>query len=130
MMQSVGGHEEVVVMDWVISVVAGVALFVLFSPLLMLGLTVFVLAPLAHLARRPPMIGRSTFDCPFSKRRVSVEFLTSPDEARPTEVRACSMFADGRIRCATGCRDLSETAWTPSPAVPRFALIAGDTTYR
>ena len=117
-------------MDWVVSVVTAVGLLVLFSPLLMLGLTVFVLAPLAHLARRPAMIGRSTFECPFSKRCVSVEFLTSPDATRPTEVRACSMFADGRICCAKGCRDLAESAWTPSPAVPRFALIAGDTTYR
>jgi len=117
-------------MDWIIAVVAGIVLFVLFSPLLMLGLTVFVLAPLAHLARRPAMIGRSTFDCPFSRRRVSVEFLTSPDAPRPTEVRACSMFPDGRIRCEQGCCDLSESAWAPSPATPRFALIAGDTAYR
>ena len=117
-------------MDWVISVVAGVVLLVLFSPLLMLGLTVFVLAPLAHLARRPAMVGRSTFDCPFTRRRVNVEFLTSPDAVRPTDVRACSMFPDGRIGCGKGCRDLSETAWTPSPATPRFALIAGDTAYR
>jgi hypothetical protein len=117
-------------MDWVASAVTGLVLFVLFSPLLMLGLTVLVLAPLAHLARRPAMIGRSTFDCPFTKRRVSVEFLTSPDSVRPTEVRACSMFPDGRIACGKGCCDLSETAWTPSPAMPRFALIAGDTSYR
>ena len=117
-------------MDWVISVVAGAVLLVLFSPLLMLGLTVFVLAPLAHLARRPAMVGRSTFDCPFTKRRVSVEFLTSPDSVRPTEVRACSMFPDGRIGCDRDCCDLSETAWAPSPVTPRFALIAGDTAYR
>jgi hypothetical protein len=117
-------------MDWIVSVVAGVVLLVLFSPLLMLGLTVFVLAPLAHLARRPAMIGRSTFDCPVSKRRVSVEFLTSPDAPRPTEVRACSMFPDGRIGCRQGCCDLSETSWAPSPVTPRFALIAGDTAYR
>ena len=117
-------------MDWIVSVIAGVVLLVLFSPLLMLGLTIFVLAPLAHLARRPAMIGRSTFDCPVSKRRVSVEFLTSPDAPRPTEVRACSMFPDGRIRCEQGCCDLSETTWAPSPATPRFALIAGDTSYR
>jgi hypothetical protein len=117
-------------MDWMISVVAGVVLLVLFSPLLMLGLTVFVLAPLAHLARRPAMIGRSTFECPFSKHRVSVEFLTSPGSVRPSEVRACSMFPDGHIGCGQGCRELSETAWTPSPATPRFALIAADTTYR
>jgi hypothetical protein len=117
-------------MNWIISVVTGAVLLVLLAPILMLGLTVFVLAPLAHLARRPAMVGRSTFDCPFSQRRVRVEFLTSPDSVRPTEVRACSMFPDGRIGCGKGCRDLAETAWTPSAATPRFALIAGDTTYR
>ena len=117
-------------MDWIISVVTGLALLVLLSPILMLGLTVFVLAPLAHLVRRPTMIGRSTFDCPFSKRRVGVEFLTSPDAARPTDVLACSMFADGNIRCGKCCCDLFATAWTPSPAVPRFALLAGGTAYR
>jgi hypothetical protein len=116
--------------DWIISVVMGLGLLVLLSPILMLGLTVFVLAPLAHLVGRPTLIGRSTFDCPFAKHRVSVEFLTSPDAARPSDVRACSMFADGDIRCAKGCRHLAETAWTPSPAVPRFALLAGDTAYR
>ena len=96
----------------------------------MLGLTVFVLAPLAHLMRPPTMIGRSTFECPSSKRRVSVEFLTSPDTARPADVRACSMFADGDIRCGKSCRELVAATWTPSSAVPRFALLAGETAYR
>jgi hypothetical protein len=117
-------------MDWGISLLTGLVLLVLFSPILMLGLTVFVLAPLAHLARRPAMISRSTFDCPFARRRVSVEFLTSPDALRPAEVRACSMFPDGRIACEQGCCDPSEATWAPSLATPRFALIAGDTTYR
>ena len=117
-------------MDWIVSVVTGLAVLVLLSPILMLGLTVFVLAPLAHLVRRPTMIGRNTFDCPAAKRRVSVEFLTSPDAAGPTDVLSCSMFADGDIRCAKGCRDLFATTWTPSPAVPRFALLAGGTAYR
>ena len=117
-------------MEWFLSVVTALVLLVLLAPLLMLGVTVFVLAPLAHLARRPAMIARSTFDCPFSKRRATVEFLTSPEAVRPSDVRACSVFADGRIRCKKGCRDFSETAWAPSPAVPRYALIAGDTAYR
>jgi hypothetical protein len=117
-------------MDWLISVVTALALLLLFSPLLMLGVTVFVLAPLAHLAGRPAMIGRRTFECPFSRRRATVEFLTSPEATRPSDVRACSVFPDGRIRCEKGCRDLSETTWAPSPAVPRYALIAGDTAYR
>jgi hypothetical protein len=76
------------------------------------------------------MIGRRTFECPFSKRRATVEFLASPDAERPIDVQACSVFPDGRIRCEKACRDLSDTAWAPSPAVARWALIAGDTAYR
>ena len=117
-------------MDWIITFLTGFAVLVLVSPLLMLGVTVFILAPLAHLAPRPTMIARSTFDCPFSKRRVNVEFLTSPDAARPTDVHACSMFTDGHVICKKGCRNLAVAAWAPSPAVPRFALIAGGTVYR
>jgi hypothetical protein len=117
-------------MEWVMWGMTGVVLLVLLSPLLMLGVTVFVLAPLAHLARRPTMVGRSTFECPVTRRRVTAEFLTSPDAARPTDVRACSMFPDGKVRCAKACRDLAETTWAPSPAVPRFALLADDTSYR
>ncbi len=117
-------------MDWVITLLTGIAVLVLVSPLLMLGVTIFILAPLAHLAPRPTMIARNTFDCPISRRRVSVEFLTSPDATRPSDVHACSVFPDGRVRCEKGCRDLAEATWAPSPAVPRFALIAGGTVYR
>jgi hypothetical protein len=117
-------------MDWVITFLTGFAVLVLVSPLLMLGVTVFILAPLAHLAPRPTMIARSTFDCPMAKRRVNVEFLTSPEAERPSDVHACSVFPDGRVRCAKGCRDLAVAGWTPSPTVPRYALIAGGTAYR
>ena len=117
-------------MDWPLSVVTALALLVLFAPALMLGVTIFVLAPLACLARRPAMVARRTFLCPFSHRRATVEFLTSPETARPSDVRACSVFPDGHVACEKGCRDLSETTWTASPSVARFALIAGDTVYR
>jgi hypothetical protein len=117
-------------MDWVIWIATGLVVLVLTAPLLMLGFTVLVLAPLAHLVRRPTMIARTAFRCPFSRRQVRVEFITTPEAARPLGVHACSMFSDGHIRCEQGCCDIAETAWTPSSATPRFALIAGDTVYR
>ena len=117
-------------MEWLITVTTGLALVVLLSPLLMLGVTIFILVPLAHLAPRPTMIARSTLDCPFSRRRADVDFLISPDAARPADVHACSVFPDGRVRCEKGCRDLAVAAWAPSPAVPRFALLADGTAYR
>lgn len=118
-------------MDWLITFVTVLALLVVLSPLLMLLVTVFVLVPLAHLAPRPTMIARNTFDCPFSKRRATAAFLASPGVDRPIDVLACSVFADGRIRCKKGCLALAATGWTPSPTtVPRYAMIAGGTSYR
>jgi hypothetical protein len=117
-------------MEWLVTLVTGFAVFVLLAPLLVLLVTVFVLVPLAHLAPRPAMIARSTFECPFSKHKATAEFLTSPDAERPVDVVACSLFAGGPVRCAKGCLALGHAAWAPSPAVPRYALIAGGTTYR
>jgi hypothetical protein len=117
-------------MDWLLWAFTALIVIVLLSPVLMIGLTIFVLAPLAHLTRRPAMIGRQTFDCPFSKQRASVSFVASPDAARPADVSACSVFPDGHVRCEKACRTLAETTWTPSPTVARWALLAGDTAYR
>jgi len=116
-------------MDWILTILTGLALLVLTAPLLMLAVTVFVLVPLAHLAPRPTMIARKTFDCPFSRQRATVEFLTSPDATQPRDVHACSVFPDG-VTCAKGCRHLAAARWAPSPAVPRYALIADGTAYR
>ena len=117
-------------MDWLITLVASLAVLLLVSPLLMLLATFFILVPLAHLAPRPAMIARSTFDCPITKQRVNAEFLTTADADRPADVLACSAFPGGEVLCKKGCVALAETRWAPSPAVPRFALIADGTSYR
>jgi hypothetical protein len=117
-------------MDWFITFVTLLAIFALASPLLMLLATVFILVPLAHLAPRPPMIARSTFDCPISRRRVNAEFSTTPDLDRPSDVLACSAFPSGPVLCKKGCLAVAVTRWAPSPAVPRYALIADGTSYR
>jgi hypothetical protein len=122
--------EEVNHMDWIFTLVTALALLMLVSPILMLLATVFILVPLAHLAPRPMMLARSSFDCPFSKRRANVEFVTHPEADRPTDVARCSVFSDGGVRCKKGCLALAEAAWAPTPMASRFALIAGGTAYR
>lgn len=110
-------------MDLIVMLLTGLALLVLLAPLISLLGTVFILVPLAHLAPAPPMVARTSFECPYSGRRVNVAFLTSPAAATPSDVLACSLFTDG-VRCKKGCLALAETAWTPRPVVARFALIA------
>jgi hypothetical protein len=116
-------------LEWLVLVMAGLALAVLLAPVVTLLGTVFVLVPLAHLAPRPPMVARTSFDCPFSRRHVNVEFLTSPTASEPVDVLACSMFTNG-VACERKCRALMQTGWTPSPVVPRYALLADGVAFR
>ena len=112
-------------MDWLIMIFAGVMLVVVLAPVGMLLLTFFVLVPLAHLMPQPSTLARTTLTCPVSKRTVNATFVTSPAAAeRPTDVVQCSLFADGRVRCGKGCLLHAEVGWTPSPMLPRFALLA------
>ncbi len=111
-------------MDWLIMIFAAVVLAVVLAPLGMLLLTFFVLVPLAHLVPQPSALARTTLTCPVSKRTVNATFVTSPSAERPTDVVQCSLFADGRVRCAKGCLALGEVSWAPSPMAARFALLA------
>jgi hypothetical protein len=106
------------------SIVGGVLLFMLLSPLLILFLTLFVLAPLAHLVGPAPSVGRTSFRCPFSGREVSVAFVTAGGEDHPGDVLSCSAFPGGRATCKKACLALSHVGWTPSPMVARYALLA------
>lgn len=117
-------------MDGLILLATGLGLLILLGPLLALVFMVFVLVPLAHLAPAAATVARKSFECPFSRRTVSAAFLTEAGAAHPTEVLECSVFADGRIRCAKGCLALATVGWVPSPMVPRVALIAGDEAWR
>ena len=117
-------------MDWVIMVVAGFIAAVALAPIAMLLLTVFVLVPLAHLMPRPAMLARRSFECPFSRRRVTATFLASPNTTHPEDVVACSRFGDGRVACAKACLGMAVTGWAPSPMVPAYCLLAGDTASR
>ncbi|OGL00686.1 MAG: hypothetical protein A3I14_00755 [Candidatus Rokubacteria bacterium RIFCSPLOWO2_02_FULL_73_56] len=111
-------------MEWLGTILTGLALLVLLAPLLSLLVTVFVLVPLAHLLPHPAMVARASFTCPFSKRRVSAAFLTSPGSQAPSDVLSCSLFGDGGVRCKKGCLGLAESLWEGRPVVARYALLA------
>ena len=117
-------------MDTLVTVVAGFGLLVILSPLLMLLLTGFVLVPLALLAPRVPMIARSSFRCPVTKKSVNASFLTTPGHEHASDVLTCSVFGTGPVRCERACLGVTETTWEPSPMAPRYSLIAGDTVLR
>ena len=76
------------------------------------------------------MVARASFDCPVSRRRVSVAFLTSPAAPGASDVLACSLFSDGGVRCEKGCLDLAQSVWRERPVVARYALLADGEAYR
>ena len=117
-------------MDWLIMIFAGVVFAAVLAPLGMLLLTFFVLVPLAHLLPQPSSLARTTLTCPVSKHTVDATFVTSPAAEHPTDVVQCSLFADGRVRCAKGCLALATVSWAPSPMTARFALLADGTAPR
>lgn len=116
-------------MDWLYLLVAGMVLVLVLAPVVLLLGTLFVLVPLAHLAPAPPTVARASFDCPFSERRVSVAFLTTPGADRPSDVVSCSLFDDG-VRCHKGCLELTQAAWRPSALCARYALLADGEAHR
>ena len=106
------------------SIVGGVLLTILLLPVAFLLGTLFILAPLAHLMAPAPAVARTSFDCPYRKQRVNVAFITAADSSVPADVMACSAFGDGAVTCKKACVALGEVGWTPSPMVPRFALVS------
>jgi hypothetical protein len=122
------------IMEWVLTLTSGVVVLCLLGPLVILlgGLMLFGL--LGHVVRSGPAVWRTTFDCPFSKQRASVEFLGEPasDPDHPGDVLSCSVFAPKayHVRCQKACLGLAETRWALSPMMPRYALLSGDVAYR
>jgi hypothetical protein len=116
-------------MEWIVTIFAGLVLAVLAAPAAMLLLTIFVLVPMAHFLPAPATLARARFECPFRKTTVNATFLTTPD-GQAADVTACSAFGEGAVTCGKACRALTSVGWTPSPMVPRFALISGDAAVR
>jgi hypothetical protein len=117
-------------MDWVITILAGLAFAVLLVPVGSLLLTLFVLVPLAHLAPAPPSVSRASFECPFTKRRVSAAFLIPAGSEHPSDVLECSRFGKGPVTCEKGCMALAVAGRMPSPMVPRYSLVSDGEAFR
>ena len=119
-------------MEWVLTLTSGIVVLCLLGPLVILlgGLMLFGL--LGHVVRSGPGVWRTAFDCPFSKRRASVEFLGEASSDHPTDVLSCSVFAPKpyHIRCEKACLGLAETRCALSPMMPRYALLSGGVAYR
>lgn len=119
-------------MEWVLTLMSGIVVLCLLGPLVMLlgGLMLFGLV--GQVLRSGPMVSRTAFDCPFSKKRASVEFLGEAASDQPTDVLSCSVFAPKpyHVRCEKECLGLVETRWALSPMMPRYALLSGGVAYR
>ena len=118
-------------MEWMGSLVAALVVVLLVVPMVLAVSAVVLLGAAGWMSYRSPSVGRAAFRCPYSRRRVTAAFLTSPGSERPSDVVSCSRFGDGRaVTCKKGCLHLVETGWSASPMEPRFALLSGDVAYR
>jgi hypothetical protein len=76
---------------------------------------------------------RERFECPWSHRVVTADFLVPEGAAHPTDVLACTAFRNsGEVRCRKACRALADVQWgLPRGVFPRWALTAdGVVTWR
>ena len=119
-------------MEWVLSLTSGFVVLCLLGPLVMLLGGLMLFGFVGHFMRSGPTVSRTTFDCPFSKHRASVEFLGDAATDRPADVLSCSVFAPTphHVGCEKACLDLAETRWAMSPMMPRYALLSGGVAYR
>jgi hypothetical protein len=112
-------------MEWSLPLVGMLLLMLLVVPPAVLVSTLLLLWLSGHFVPAGPTVARTSFDCPFSKRRASVEFLIAPGSDRPSDVLSCSVFAKPyHVRCKKGCLELADAGWAPSPMMPRYALLA------
>lgn len=78
-----------------------------------------------------PARSRTGFYCPFTKRRVTADFLTESGSDSPSDVLSCSAFPNpARVSCKKACLGLAATRSVSAPLLPRYSLIAGGTAYR
>ena len=117
-------------MEWLLAPMSSLLAALLIVPVIVL-LGAAVLLMIGHIVPGGPTLSRVAFHCPFSRRRVTVEFLSPSGAAKPTDVLSCSVFSNPyHIRCEKRCLGMAETGWMPSPLMPRFALLADGVAYR
>jgi len=116
---------EVTVMEWGLPLVSLLVFVIVVIPPVVLLSAMLLLWGSSHFLPAGPTVARTSFDCPFSKRHVSVEFLIAPESDRPSDVLSCSVFAKPyHVRCKKGCLELAEAGWAPPLMVPRYALLS------
>jgi hypothetical protein len=109
---------------------ASMVVLLLLGPVVVLAGSVMLMWLGSQLVPAGPTLSRASFDCTFSRKRVSAEFLTEAGADHPADVTRCSAFADGHPHCRKGCLELAAAATVASPLTPRFALIADGVAYR
>jgi hypothetical protein len=118
-------------MELVLSVTAGLVVLLLLLLLAVVLSGVILFGLLGHVSSAG-MVSRTSFDCPFSKRHASVEFLTEVGSDRPNGVLSCSVFVPKpyQVRCEKACLGVAMTGCASSPMMPRYALLANGVAYR
>ena len=112
-------------MEWGLPLVSLLVFVIVVIPPVVLLCAMVLLWGTSHFAPAGPTVARTAFDCPFSKKRVSVEFLTAPGSGQAMDVLSCSFFAKPyHVRCKKGCLELAEAGWAPPLMVPRYALLS------
>jgi len=118
-------------MEWGGAVMASLVVLLLLGPLAVMVAGALLLSVFAQFLPASPSVARTSFDCPFSRRRVNAAFLSWPGADHPDDVVSCSAFAEPqRIRCKKACLAMAHTASVGTPVVPRFSLIADGVAYR
>ncbi len=118
-------------MEWVLTLTASVLVALLVVPFVVLVGGILLMWAIGHLLPGSPIVSSTTFDCPFSKRRATIEFLTPQGAGQPSDVLSCSVFPHpSHIRCKKECLKLAQSGWMPSPMMPRFSLLADGVSYR
>lgn len=109
-----------------LELVAGLVVFILIGPLVLIGVT-GVLFLVAALFPSSPRRIRETFTCPVIRRVVTADFLVPEGAAHPAEVASCTAFSDpGKVACKKPCREFAEVTWGLTRGVfPRWALTSG-----
>ena len=119
-------------MEWVLPLTSSFVVVFLLGPLVVLLGVLLVFGLVGHVFSSGPMVSKTSFDCPFSKQRASVEFVSDPGFDRPTDVMSCSIFDPKpyHVRCKKECIGLAETGLAFSPMMPRYSLLSSGVAYR
>jgi hypothetical protein len=118
-------------MEWVLAIVAGGGVLLLLAPLVLTLGGLVLLGLFGHVLPGGAAVSRVSFDCPFSRRRVTAEFLTAPGTEEPADVLSCDAFAKPyHVRCKKDCLGLAHAGWAASAMMPRYALLSGGVAVR